>query len=362
MKRLFLIITLLTALVRPSLAHAQFPHASFFNGGTTLTATCTNLAAATTTSSDSFLGTAQGNTTVTLPASAIGCHDYDVIDLRFTQAASHSYTLTVNAGTGTATKIISNSGSILAAPTGAASGAANELHQIWVYNAVATTPQWELVTQTTVPAVTSLGVNGNPDGTAGDLRAFKTAGDAQPYMLCGAGVGVAGSNGCIFGVGGSTAPNTNAAVTYDGTNLYLGDFLIVALGSGNVFVANSANNQLTAGHIIATAQISATSGAVISSTGGTAPTVTCSGGSTGTSVTAGSTNNRGSIVSSSSASTNCTITWSAASAWNQAPFCQFTDGNASVTPVAYSTGACGTSTCVVDFVSATSKTIVYMCM
>ncbi len=108
--------------------------------------------------------------------------------------------------------------------------------------------------------------------------------------------------------------------------------------------------------------INATAGGVISSAGGALPTATCSGGATGVSLATGSTNNRGALTTSSSASTNCTITWSAAGTWPQAPFCVFTDANSSVTPAAYSAGACGTSTCVVDFASATSKVINYLCM
>ena len=104
-----------------------------------------------------------------------------------------------------------------------------------------------------------------------------------------------------------------------------------------------------------------TTGGLFNATGGAVPTATCSGGSTGVSITAGSTNNRGQIVTSSSASTNCTITWSAASTWPQAPFCVFQDAAASITPTAVSTGACGTSTCVLDFASATSKTFNYLC-
>jgi hypothetical protein len=145
-----MLVILFASLAFPCTACAQNQHASFFNGGTTLTATCTNTSGALI-SSDAFLGTLQGNTTVTLPASAIGCVDRDVIDIRATQATSQAYTLTVNAGTGTVTKILSNSGSVIAMPS---AGAVTSvvLHQIWVYNSVAGTPQWELVTQETNPA------------------------------------------------------------------------------------------------------------------------------------------------------------------------------------------------------------------
>lgn len=138
----------------------------------------------------------------------------------------------------------------------------------------------------------------------------------------------------------------------------------ITSGTLTTAVAAAANPiSTTTGNISSTTgQIKTTAGGVIQTSGGAIPTATCSGGSTGVSIAAGSTNNRGQIVTSSSASTNCTITWSAASTWSNAPFCSFDDGAASITPTAVSVGACGTATCVIDFASATSKTFNWVCM
>src|ERR1039458_7259947 len=160
------LLSVLTVLV-PTLAHAQYQHSGFFNGGTSLTATCTNTTG-TKTSSDSFLGTLQGNTVVTLPAASIGCVDYDVIDLRITQGTNQSYLLTVGAGSGTSIKVPSNGGAILTIPPSTGGSTGTVLHQNWVYNAVASTPQWELVTQETQPAtLLSIAAGGNGTGSPG---------------------------------------------------------------------------------------------------------------------------------------------------------------------------------------------------
>lgn len=216
MKRILSILFFLM-MALPRLAHAQYYHASFFNGSTTLTATCTNTSGSYT-SSDVFLGTAQGNTTVTLPAASSNCLDYDIIDLRFTQAASQSYTLTVNAGASSQVKIISNGGVLLAAPTGAASGAVNVLHQIWVHDAVATTDTWELVTQET-GGVSGITVNG---GIAQTGSSFVTAigtpsapsivsgftGGTTDYYFC-----VAGDVNATTGGVGTTIPSAGTGTT-----------------------------------------------------------------------------------------------------------------------------------------------------
>jgi hypothetical protein len=204
--------------------------------------------------------------------------------------------------------------------------------------------------------VGSLGVGVAADGTSGDTKTSGT-------FLC-------GTNNVSCITEADTGGTQRKLIALDNSNnLNIGPSTGSGI-NGTVINAGAAEQiQLTVGGIAAltigasgTKNISGLNGWTFQSTGGTAPTVTCSGGSTGTSVTTGSTNNRGSIVSSSSSSTSCTITWSASGTWNQAPFCHFFDAGASITPVAYSTGACGTSTCVVDFASAASKTIGYMCM
>ena len=160
----------------PSLAHAQYPHDSFFNGGTSLAVPCTNTTGnSSVLSQDNFEGTLQGNTTVYLPPVGATCRSGDMLRFRATQAASQSYSLSpasgtntqctasvtpwaccTGSGTGTCTAVNfggkSNGGTNLPAPAGASSGAANNLDQLYSYNAVATTPQWENVTQETLPA------------------------------------------------------------------------------------------------------------------------------------------------------------------------------------------------------------------
>jgi hypothetical protein len=181
MKRLSLIVFLICAL--PSLARAQVLHANFFPTTTTLTCTSTS---GTNISLDQFTGTLSGNLTLTLPAASAGCIDGDRIDIRATQAASSSYTLTVSAGTGTAVKVLSNGGTLIPMPAGASSGAANVLHLIYAYDSIASTPQWELVTQETYAAATTLGpynmlmlqsLGGNGAGTLG--------GSNETYIWCG---------------------------------------------------------------------------------------------------------------------------------------------------------------------------------
>ena len=128
-------------------------------------------------------------------------------------------------------------------------------------------------------------------------------------------------------------------------------------GTNVEIIGNTSANSLT---FQATADIFG-SGNAIQSTGGTKPT--CSA-ATGTCATAtGSTNNRGQIqLAGGTAVTTITLTFSAAGVWKQAPFCIFTDGNATITPLAYSAGAISTSTAVVDFVSASAANINYVCM
>lgn len=144
----------------------------------------------------------------------------------------------------------------------------------------------------------------------------------------------------------------------------------VSSGYANNITLTDVNNALVVNNDCATTTctataapaLSLTNGSIVSSTGGAIPTATCSGGSTGVSIAAGSTNNRGQIVTSSSASTNCTVTWSAAAAWPQAPFCIVDDAAASITPTGVSVGATSTSSMVIDFASAASKTFNWVCM
>lgn len=159
--------------------------------------------------------------------------------------------------------------------------------------------------------------------------------------------------GVMWSAVGQPALATNSGMYSDGSEFYLN-----AITTAKLHLRNNNNDVITVNGVSA----NTVGGATFQSTGGSIPTATCSGGSTGVSIAAGSTNNRGSITTSSNASTNCTITWSASGTWNQAPFCVFDDGAASITPTGVSVGACGTSTCVIDFASATSKIFNWICM
>lgn len=326
MKRL---VFLLTFLLLPTLAHAQFQHTAFFNGGTTLTATCTNTTG-TTLSQDYFEGTLQGNTTVTLPASATGCLSGDIIVLKPTAAASQSFTLTVSAGTGTALQTPSNGAVLIVAPTGAASGAANNLQQIWIYNSVAGTPQWELVTQEAVPASNAMNCPVNNVNCVTQLNNGATS-------------------TVLLKLDSSNNINVGAGNTNNQSN--------VNLNAGAAHVVAVAINGSASSFQVGATTVSATNGATIQSTGGAAPTLTAGCNGAGSSVAAGSTNNRGQITTQSAASTTCTITWSAAGTWNQSPFCVFM-GTPGLVP-----GTCGTSTCVFSYTSISAATpINYLCM
>jgi hypothetical protein len=93
------LIPLLILLI-PSLAHAQHLSASFFNGGTTLKAPCSN-AGTNLTESTEMAGTLQGNTTVYVPPVNACSADGDVQDYEPSQAAGESYTITFTAGSNT---------------------------------------------------------------------------------------------------------------------------------------------------------------------------------------------------------------------------------------------------------------------
>lgn len=182
--------------------------------------------------------------------------------------------------------------------------------------------------------------------------------------------------GCVAGASNKCSSGaTESADNYFGTN------------NGNTFhlcFDDSGRTTCTDSVTVLAKSMNVLGGATLQQTGGTAPTATCSGGSTGVAIEANanctgntapfacctgsgtgtcrqSTNNHGVILTSSSASTNCTITFSASGTWNQAPFCTYDDGAASVTPTAVSAGATSTTTAVLDFASATSKTFVYHC-
>jgi hypothetical protein len=325
---------LLMFLLLPSLAHAQNIHTSFFNGGTSLTATCTATTGSLA-SSDIFLGTAQGNTTVTLPTAATGCLDYDVIDLRFTQAASQSFTLTVSGGSGTTTLVISNGGALLAAPAGAASGAANVLHQIWVYNAVATTPQWELVTQETngQAVQTTLGIVCSTNNVNCVTQA--DSGATQRALI-----GMNNSNNLLIGGAVGTGISGIDINTAAATNI------LMQVAGGQVL------------DILGSTKVSAPNGATYQSSGGTLPTVT--GGCGSGSVNTGSTNNRGSVTTGT-AETSCQVVFSASGGWSNAPFCLCGDGGGDAAPLGCSVSGQTTAHFTLTFAAATAKTFNYIC-
>ncbi len=125
------------------------------------------------------------------------------------------------------------------------------------------------------------------------------------------------------------------------------------------FAVNINGNQRV---LVNNTSFSVVNGVAIQSTGGTAPTISAGCNGAGSSVTAGSTNNRGQITTQTSATTTCTISFSAAGAWAQTPFCVVGDSQAQITPAAYSVGATSTSSFVVDFVSAANDKFNYVCM
>lgn len=140
------------------------------------------------------------------------------------------------------------------------------------------------------------------------------------------------------GYTGSTSQNIIEAVTSTALNIN---------GNQRVLITDTA--------------VSANNGNAIQSTGGAAPTISAGCNGAGSSVTAGSTNNRGQVTTQTAAATTCTISFSAAGVWAQAPFCIAADSQAQITPAAYSVGATTTSTFVVDFVSASNDKFNYVC-
>jgi hypothetical protein len=97
-----------------------------------------------------------------------------------------------------------------------------------------------------------------------------------------------------------------------------------------------------------------------SSTQATAPTLTAGCNGAGSSVAAGSTDITGTFTTQTGAATTCTLTFNVG--FSAAPTCLFTDGNASVTPISYSSGAVTGSTAVVDFASASNRVVQYLCI
>lgn len=167
--------------------------------------------------------------------------------------------------------------------------------------------------------------------------------------------------GSFAAVNGSTEA---VGFHYDGTNYRIdappniyGNRIKAAAYTGGTLSVTTVNG--TTGTF--SGNLITSGGALISPAGGTIPN--CSA-ATGTCVTAtGSTNNRGQIqLTGGTAVTTITLTWSGAGVWAHSPFCTFSDGNASITPLGYSAGACGTSTCVIDFAAVTATNINYVCM
>jgi hypothetical protein len=211
--------------------------------------------------------------------------------------------------------------------------------------------------------------NSSGNNSGHDLEIMNDPTDSTAYLfldgvsgsVAGFVAGASGASAGVYATFGTVGPTINcfsAAYSPGGVPNWCTSTNFRATNLRTDTVTNTA----TTGPPSFTNGLTSTAGGVISSTGGAIPTATCSGGSTGVSIAAGSTNNRGQIVTSSSASTNCTVTWSAAATWPQAPFCVVSDGSASITPTGVSVGATGTSTFVIDFASATSKTFNWVCM
>jgi len=201
---------------------------------------------------------------------------------------------------------------------------------------------------TTTNAVTAVDII--PNGAPSDLG-FGTAWND----ICNQDITNGGANTACVHLAARGAPSGDVDIGENnyGTNA-VGKVYIVDGGQGEANIVASFSK--TAGFIVS-------SGLFISSTGGSVPTCSCTGGAPTCTTVAGSTNNRGKIhMTGGTAVTTCTLTFNSTVAPPQSPFCQFTDGNASTTPLAYSAGAVGTTTAVVDFAAATATDIIYMCM
>jgi hypothetical protein len=195
---------------------------------------------------------------------------------------------------------------------------------------------------TTPLQVQSLGVNTPAPATAGDIELLDATGGNTTHMC----IGLQSNTYPGIGFGSCPVSWNNFGIGFGPNTTYVNGPTEVILAEGGFAIQAVTATTASFGF-----------GVAIQSTGGVAPTLTAGCNGAGSSVTAGSTNNRGKITTQTAASTSCTITWSASGVWNQAPFCVFM-GTPGLTP-----GACGTSTCVVNFTSISAATpLVYVCM
>ncbi len=144
----------------------------------------------------------------------------------------------------------------------------------------------------------------------------------------------------------------------DGTNLTLmpggeaQEMLTLKLGGAlTVQGASQLNGTATAGG-------NAVFQGNISTNSQTAPTLTAGCNGAGVVQPVGQ-NFAGHFTTQTAAATTCTLTFSPAFA--NAPDCYFYDASATITPVAFSTGATATTSAVVDFASVAAKKIGYLC-
>ena len=149
---------------------------------------------------------------------------------------------------------------------------------------------------------------------------------------------------------------------FDGQNVIIGD---VNVHNGSSSIIPQVNVASATGKTITTTTgaMGPTGGGVLQSYGGTLPTCACTGGSPTCTAQTGASNSAGELdVTGGTGMTTCTLTFSASDTFHAAPVCLFTDKNASVTPLSYSTGAESTSTVVFDFASATAFNVNYICV
>jgi hypothetical protein len=195
--------------------------------------------------------------------------------------------------------------------------------------------------------------------------------------------------------GGFNSPSSGAASLFlnasNGNGIVMtntGSLVNVVVAGTTVFSYWIGSLATTVANITSTTgAIGPTGGGVLQSYGGTVPTCACTGGSptcivlapttctgsgtpyaccTGSGAGATcpiSTNTAGEIeMSGATAATTCTLTFSASGTFHLFPTCEFSDANASVTPLAFSTGAVSTTTAVIDFAAATANQINYVCI